>query len=144
MRGRRSWLRRCGCRAEVSGVGVENFDPAGPFIAWSLVETSVVEDAVVVEAEAEVLTLCSVTDFGETVRKHGFCDTVDESDVANLDVAFDEVCAKCQMAYSSEFIGIAGKKFSCSRICVHVVWLGRLDVEELESQFRVFHSFDEG
>ena len=87
--------------------------------------------------------MCSVTDLGKAVCEHGFGDTVDESDVANLDVAFDEVCAKRQMAYSSEFIGIAGKKFSCSRICVHVVWLGRLDVEELESQFRVFHSFDE-
>jgi hypothetical protein len=88
---------------------------------------------------AQVTALFSATCFGAEIRKASFCAAVNKFDVADLDAALDHVISNVQVSHSPQFIGIAGQGFSSSRICVHFARLGRLDVEELEAKFHVFH-----
>lgn len=109
------------------------------FVAGRFIESTIGENTVVVEPMTQISALFSITDFGAEIRKASFCAAVNKFDVANLDVTLDHVVSNVQVSYSPQFIGITSQGLSSSRICVHFVRLGRLDVEELEAEFDVFH-----
>ena len=109
------------------------------FVAGRFVESTIGEYTVVVEPMTQISALFSITDFGAEIRKASFCVAVNKFDVADLDVTLDHVISNVQVSHSPQFIGITGQGFSSSRICVHFVRPGRLDVEELEAEFDVFH-----
>ena len=55
------------------------------------VKSSVIEDTVVVEAKSKVALLSRITNLCTAVCKHGLSDTVNQGNVANLNVAFDHM-----------------------------------------------------
>ena len=85
------------------------------------VKSVVIEDTVVVETKSKVALLSRITNLCTAVCKHGLSDTVNQGNVANLNVAFDHMVFDVEMTDPAKFVGIACKEFGASKIRVYSI-----------------------